>query len=106
MKYIIVDTVADELYEREIPDQIPVGILAADLALIDAYDGYKVNGEDYLTVLPRKRVYYEENRCGVLEVDVDGSGHFYAIVFHPTRPEKAREVANKVLIRLTAAARD
>ena len=67
MKYIIVDTVADELYEREIPDQIPVGILAADLALIDAYDGYKV---------------------------------------HPTRPEKAREVANKVLIRLTAAARD
>ena len=106
MKYIIVDTVADELYEREIPDQIPVGILAADLALIDAYDGYKVNGEDYLTVLPHKRRYYEENYCGVLEVDVDGSGHFYAIVFHKTRPEKARELANKVLLRLTAAARD
>lgn len=97
-KYFVPDSVADEIHEREIPDQMIAGVMAIAMwSGIDAYDGCGCSGEEYLTEVPNNRDYHEtENGVGVLEVNTDRS-HYYGIVFSPTDQAQAKLEAQKLL---------
>lgn len=90
-RFLIPDSVAAEVHEREIPDRVIEGFpLAQQLALIDAFDRYNIDGDLMYEYLPDSKEYREGNGVGVIEVD-DGRGHYYAIVYGPDAAEARRE---------------
>jgi hypothetical protein len=97
MKYLIPDSVADMTHEREIPDHMVAGLpLALAVAIIKAWDGYEISGNDALIQTDESIIYNEEDGVGVLDINTDRS-HYYGVVYCPEDHEKAKKAAKKLL---------
>lgn len=96
-KFFVPDSVADEVHEREIPDDLIRGMrLPLAIAVIHAWDAVGIEGEDFLNNPPVHQEYEKKGGTGILKVNTDRD-HWYGIVFNPRSEKVARKEAKKVL---------
>lgn len=93
--YFVPDSVAGEVHERTIDlcriEGLPLG---QQVAIIDAFDRFNIDGTDMFEETSyRSESYDEDGGTGSLSVETDARGHWYGIVFNPQDPTAARQKA-------------
>jgi len=97
--YFVPDSVACEVHEREIDlcriDGLPLG---QQVAIVDAFDLFNIDGEDMFKETSYRSEFYDEHDgTGCLKVEIDARGHWYGIVVNLQNPEIARKKAEEML---------